>query len=326
MPLPLQVRKYKRAVEQAAQLAEAANSRVLQMEQQLALHSQDAVGQTQQLAEQAKCTVKLGAELQQVKQHMMQLHLSVVQPLLRWQHDQQAQPEATCTSSSRASSSRKKAHKAWQPPAAATADVIASAAAAVEQLLLQQGQDAPGQQLRASQDALLQHSCQRQQRLQHKLASAESKLQELRADLAATKQEASAACRRADRLQQQLDVHNAQQDQSEQLHGQELAVVAKQAAAAAADDAKQQIRVKEQQLQVLQQQVNRLMSELAFAQGEAAAAQRQVARLQEEQKEAAAEHERQLQQLKQAAESRCALCLGPALVELPSDSHGLLDA
>jgi hypothetical protein len=295
------MRRYKRAAEQATQLAEAANARMLELEQQLTLHSQDAASQTQQLEEQAQCTVKLGAELRQVKQQMMQLHLNVVQPLLHWQHDLQHQD--TGTRSSKASR-RKRSHKQWQAPAAVTPDVIASTAAAVEQLLLlqQQAQQEQGQGLRASQDALLRHGCQRQQRLQEKLACAEAELQESRAELAACQQEASTARMLADRLQQQVDASSKRLQQYELQHRQDLEVVAQQAAAAAADDAKQQLQGKQQQLQELQQQVNGRLSELACAQGEAAAAKRQVERLKEEQQQAAAEYEQQLQQLKQAVD------------------------
>lgn len=289
---PGQVRKHKRAVEQATQLVEAANSRMLELEQQLAVDSQEAAGQTQQLAEQAKSTVRLGAELRQVKQHMTQLHLSVVHPVLHWQHEQQlcqGQQGAEGTSSTRtscsSSSRRKRSHKQWQPPATVTGDVIAATAAAVEQLLLQQAKQGQGQQ-RTSEQALLQ-------RLQGKLACRDAEMQELRAELAACRHEAA-------HLQQQLDTARTQHEQSQQLHEQELAAKAQQAA----EDAEQQLQAQQQALQELQQQVNKLLSELACAQGEAAAAQRQIACLQEDQQQAAAEHERELQQLKQVASSR----------------------
>jgi hypothetical protein len=274
----LQVRQYKQAAEQAALLAQAAQSRLLVSEQQLAAHTQeDSLWHTQQLAEQAKCTVQLGAELRQLKQQMMQLHLSVVQPLLRWQHEQQ-QPQATASTSSSHSSSRRHLHKQWQPPAAVTPPVVENAAAAVEQLLLQQQvQQERAQELRSSQAVLVEQSCQHLQQLQNKVSGLEVDLQESAAALNEAKQDASTAQLRAERLQQQLDDTNTQHDTAEQLQ----------------EGVKQ---LQQQQQQELQQQVNTLVAELACAQGEAAAARRQVALLQEEQQKAALEVEAQLQQ------------------------------
>lgn len=285
----LQVREYKGAAEQAALLAQAAQRRLLVAEQQLAAHTQeDSLWHTQQLAEQAKCTVKLGIELQQLKQQMMQLHLSVVQPLLRYQHEQQ-HPEATAsTSSSRGSSSRKHSHKQWQAPAAVTPGVIDSAAAAVEQLLLQQQvQQEQARELRSSQAVLVEQSCQCQQQLQDKVSGLEAELQVAVTALEGARRDASTARLRAERLEQQLAASNTQHNTAEQLH----------------EGAKQ---LQQQELQELQQQVNMLVAELACAQGEAAAARRQVALLQDERQRAAAEFEAQLQQLQMGSDGRWA--------------------
>lgn len=278
---------YKKAAEKAALLAQAAQGRLLQAEEQLAASTrEDVLWQTQQLAEQAKCTVKLGEELRQLKQHMVQLHCSVVQPLLHWQHEQQQQQEGDAATASTSCSrdkgtSRKRSHKQWQPPAAVTPGVVEAAAAAVEKLLLQQAQ----QDLGSSQAALAQRSCLRQQQLQAQVSRLEAQLQDTAAALEAARQEASAAGLRAERLQQQLDACNMQHDTIEQLH----------------EGAK---HLQQQHQQELQQQVNTLLAELACVQGEAAAAQRQVALLQEGQQKAADAREERLQQLQQAADDR----------------------
>lgn len=298
-------------------LAEAANSRLVDVEQQLVGHTHDAADHTQQLAQQARCTVKLGAELRQVKQTMQQLHQDVLQPLLRWQHEQHQQDSGAaggaaaragkeaCDGRSSTSGRRKHQHTkhaAWTPPAAVTPDVVAAAAAAVEALLLQHS--AQEQALQESQAAILLHNRQHKQRMQRQMSCAELEVQELCADLAAARDKARAAQQRAEDLQQQLAAESVQHSAAEQQHSHELAVAT--AAAQAAGES-------ESQLLQLQQQVNALVSELACAQGEAAAAQRQVALLQQEQQAAAAEHAEQMQQVQQALEARwvgvCALKL-----------------
>jgi len=298
-----QVRAYKKAAEQATRLAEAANNRLTEVEQRLSQQSKEAADQTQQLAEQANCTVKLGAELRHITHQMMQLHASVLQPLLRWQQEHGAEHSDTAGASTDSSTHiNRHSHKRWRPPSAVNPEAIKTAAAAVEVLLQQQGEHA--QELRKMQQAQLLHRDKRLQTLLDRVERAEADLQEKHGQLEAALQEASTSRQRVQQLQQQLAVRSVEQAHTEQRRSDEVAAAAEQAAAAAAADAQVQLRAQQQQLDELQQQVNRLLSELACAQGEAAAAQRQVARLQQEQQQAGLEAEERFQQLQQAADAR----------------------
>lgn len=287
-----QVHNYRRAAEQATRLAEASQRELITVEQQL--------------ASQAQCTIKLGTELRHLKQHMQQLHLSVVQPLLLWQNEQQVlgsgghtPHDATTTSNS--SSSKQRALRQWQPPSTITGAVIKSAAAVVEKVLMQHAEC--GHESEASQQAAqLQHQSRKcQQRLQAKVARLTQQLQEAHAELEAARQEATTAHHHSEELQQQLDIKQLQHAAAAaQQHSSDAT-----AAAVAAEDARDQ----RQQLQALQQQVNSLLSELACAEGEAAAAQRQVARLQEEQQQGAGHVNERIQQLQDAVDARWANCI-----------------
>lgn len=296
------MRAYKKAADQATRLAEAANNRLVELEQRLNQQSREAADQTQQLAEQANCTVKLGAELRQVKHQMMQLHASVLQPLLRWQQEHGAEHSDTAGAITDSSHSKRHSHKRWRLPSAVTPEAIKSAAAAVEVLLQQQAEHT--QELKTVQQEQLLHRDKRLQTLLDRVERAEAGLQEKHGQLEAALQEASTYHQRVQQLQQQLTARSFEHAHEEQRHSDEVAAAAEQATAAAAADAQVQLRAQQQQLDELQQQVNRLLSELACAQGEAAAAQRQVARLQQEQQQASLEAEERLQQLQQAADAR----------------------